>query len=207
MSDRHPNARLEAFCDGVFAIALTLLIIEIKLPPGAIGSDAEFWRAIGGIAPSLFAFLLSFVIIFMTWVNHHSVLSAVNRSSGSFIYANAILLLAIVFIPFPAKLLGDYILTDHAAPAVVIYTAVSAFQAVGWMLLTGSALRGGLTRNDASRAAMRAANRNSYFALAFYSALAVAAFWFPLAVAAISTLSWIFWFFFGISTIAKSMVD
>jgi uncharacterized membrane protein len=205
--ERHPNARLEAFCDAVFAIALTLLVIDIKLPADSIASNADFWLALKHMAPSIFAFVLSFIIIFITWVSHHSVMSGVSKSSASFIYANAILLLGVVVIPFPTRLLGDYILTDHAAPAVMIYNAVPAFQAVGWLFLTGAALRGKLTRNGASLAAMRTANRNAYGALAFYTALTVAAFWYPLTVAVISTLTWIFWFFFGISTLGKSLSE
>src|SRR5215469_3985565 len=77
----NPNARLECFCDGVFAIALTLLIIDVKLPPVAIGSNAEFWLALRNIAPTIMAFTLSFIVIFITWVNHHSTMLLVNRSS------------------------------------------------------------------------------------------------------------------------------
>lgn len=73
MADSNPNARLECFCDGVFAIALTLLIIDIRLPPVAtIGSNADFWLALENIVPAIMAFALSFAVIFITWVNHHS---------------------------------------------------------------------------------------------------------------------------------------
>jgi uncharacterized membrane protein len=205
--ERHANVRLEAFCDGVFAIALTLLIIDIRLPPGPINSTAEFWLALRSILPSIFAFLLSFLVIFITWVNHHSALSGVNKTSAMFVWANALLLLDVVAIPFPTRLMGDYILTDHAAPAVVIYNAVSAFQAVAWLLLTGSALRAKLTKNEVSTKAMRTAHLHSYFGITFYSILAVAAFWYPLAVAVISTVSWIFWLVFGLRRMAETVKD
>ena len=72
MSETNPNSRLEAFCDGVFAIALTLLIIDIKiLPTIEINSNADFWLALKHIVPSVLAFVLSFTIILITWVNHH----------------------------------------------------------------------------------------------------------------------------------------
>src|SRR5262245_30573314 len=94
----NPNARLETFCDGVFAIALTLLIIEVRIPSGVeIHSTADLWSALLRIAPSIFAFVLSFTIIFITWVNHHSSLKLVGESSPSFIYANGFLLLTVVF--------------------------------------------------------------------------------------------------------------
>ena len=108
MTNPHANARLEAFCDGVFAIALTLLILEVKLPSTeSIANTAELWRALRHLTPSVFAFVLSFCIILITWVNHHAVLKLVTGSSASFIYANGFLLLSVVAIPFTAGLLGS----------------------------------------------------------------------------------------------------
>ena len=132
MAESNINSRLEAFFDGVFAIALTLLIIDIKIPSREnIYTTNDLWLSFKHLFPSIFAFLLSFVIVFITWVNHHATLKLVDKSSSSFIYANGFLLLTIVFIPFPTALLGEYLFTDHAAPAVVLYTAVDALQAIG----------------------------------------------------------------------------
>src|SRR3954467_12717799 len=105
MSVQHATARLEAFCDGVFAIALTLLVIDLRLDaPDDIGSTRDFWKALQHLAPTLVAFLLSFVVVFIAWVNHHAALKLVNKSSAAFIYANGLLLLTVVFIPFPTAL-------------------------------------------------------------------------------------------------------
>jgi uncharacterized membrane protein len=176
MAETNPNARLEGFCDGVFAIALTLLIIDVKIPPTiAIDNDAGFWLALWNIVPTLMAFTLSFTVIFITWVNHHSTMLLVNKSSASFIFSNGLLLFSVVLIPFPTSLLGDHIFTGHSAPSVILYNAVLSLQAIGWILLTGAAIRNGLTKNAASTAAMHISNRNGYFAFAMYSTLAVLA--------------------------------
>lgn len=83
MAEAHSNARLEAFCDAVFAIALTLLIIDIKIPSSeTLGNTRELWLALKHLGPSIFAFVLSFAVIFITWVNHHRFFRLVNRSSG-----------------------------------------------------------------------------------------------------------------------------
>src|SRR5688572_12194779 len=141
MTHANPNARLEAFCDGVFAIALTLLIIELKIPETEpIEDTAALWSALEHLVPAMSAFLLSFVVIFITWVNHHAALSRVNASSPSFIFANGFLLLTVVALPFPTALLGTYVLTDHAAPAVSLYNGVLTVQAVAWLLLSGTVL-------------------------------------------------------------------
>src|SRR3954468_23385397 len=102
MAENNPNSRLEAFCDGVFAIALTLLIIDIKIPSTAeISTTADLWLALKHITPSILSFVLTFIIILITWLNHHNSLNLLNRSSSPFIYANGLLLLSVVFLPFP----------------------------------------------------------------------------------------------------------
>ena len=195
----HANARLEAFCDGVFAIALTLLIIDVKIhSPESITSVADFWAALRHLGPIGFAFLLSFAIILISWVNHHAIMKLVNHSSATFIYANGFLLLTIVTIPFSASLLGEFLWTDFAAPAVVIYNAVLTLLAVGWILMTGVALKSRFTIDAEATLAMSKANRNGYFAVALYGLLSITALWFPLAVAIITTVTWIFWLALGI---------
>jgi uncharacterized membrane protein len=197
MPDAHPNTRLEAFCDGVFAIALTLLIIDIKIPASeGIGTTRELWRALWHLGPAIAAFVLSFAIILITWVNHHRFFRLVNKSSGLFVYANGFLLLTVVFMPFPTALVGEYLLTDHVAPAVVVYNSVTAVQALSWILVTGAAL--GLTKDEKSGARVRDAHRNGYFALVAYSLLALAAAWFPLVIAVVTTMLWAYWLFYSL---------
>jgi len=198
MADQ-PNARLETFCDGVFAIALTLLVIDIKIPASdAIGTTRELWLALRHLVPSVLVFVLSFVIILITWVNHHAAFRLVNQSSALFMYANGFLLLTVVVMPFPTALVGEYLLTDHAAPAVVIYNAVSAAQAVGWILVAGAALRDSLIKDEKSTVAMRNNRRNGWFALVVYSLLALIALWFPLAIAILTTMLWTYWLALGV---------
>lgn len=200
MTETNPNSRLEAFCDGVFAIALTLLIIDIKIPSTEkINTTADFWLALRHITPSILAFVLSFIIILITWVNHHATLRLVHRSSPAFIYANGFMLLTVVFIPFPTSLVGEYILTDHAAPAVILYNSTLALQAISWILVTSSSLKDQLGKNEKSILAIRKNRKFGYFAFALYSLCTILAIWFPLAIAIVTTLTWIFWLIWGIS--------
>src|SRR5258706_2658082 len=165
MTENSTNSRLEAFCDGVFAIALTLLIIDIKIPSTVeINNTADFWRALKNIAPSIFAFVLSFTIILITWVNHHNSLKLVNKSSPTFIYANGLLLLSVVFVPFPTSLMGEYLLTDHSAPAVILYNSTLALQAIGWISLSNASLKNKLTKNEKSKLIVRENGKFGYFA-------------------------------------------
>jgi len=202
MAQDNPNARLETFCDGVFAIALTLLIIDIKLPSTEnIHTTSDLWLALKHLAPGILAFLLSFIVIFITWVNHHAAFKLVHKTSTHFIYANAVLLLSVVFTPFPTSLLGEFVLTDHAAPAVSLYCAVFGLQAIAWMLMTRAALNPSrpLITNEESIRSGRTNLKRSYYAIIFYSLCVVAAFWFPLTIAIIVAFTWIIWLIIGIN--------
>jgi uncharacterized membrane protein len=200
MSESSPYTRLETFCDGVFAIAMTLLIIDIKIPSTKeINNTTEFWHALKEIAPPFFAFILSFTIILITWVNHHNALKLGNKISSSFIYANGFLMITVVVMPFPTSLLGEYILTDHAAPAVILYESTMALQAVGWVLIVNAALKDRLGKSEKAILQIRKNGQFGYFAFALYTLCAIIAIWFPLTVAIITTITWIFWLIHGIN--------
>jgi uncharacterized membrane protein len=199
MAETNPNSRLEAFCDGVFAIALTLLIIDIKIPSTVeINNTADFWLALKHIAPSIVAFLLSFIVILITWVNHHNTFKGIHKSSSSFIYANGFLLLIVVFMPFPTSLMGEYLLTDHAAPAVILYDSALTFQALSWILLFDTALKNNLAKNEKSIQSLHSSRKFGYFALLLYSVCAITACWFPVTIATITFITWVFWLIWGI---------
>jgi uncharacterized membrane protein len=205
----NPNLRLETFCDGVFAIALTLLIIDVRIPvTTAIGTSADLWLALKQLLPSVFAFVLSFGIIFISWVNHHDAMKLVEKSSHAFIYANGFLMLGVVFVPFPTALLGENLLTSHASPAVVLYSATGAIMGVGWALVSWAALKPErLTRNERAAARMRKGSRNAYFAIAFYTTCAIVAVWLPLAIAVVITVMWLYWVIYGIRSVGDSRSD
>ena len=202
MEEKNANARLEAFCDGVFAIAITLLVIDVKIPsPENIRSTAELWLALQHLTPSIVAFLLSFIVILITWVNHHANMKLVHASSPQFIYANGLLLLTVAFVPFPTSLLGEFVLTDHAAPAVALYSAVLALQAVGWVLVCRTALRPPhpLTKNEKAALTVRGSLQKGYYAAVLYSVCAIAALWFPLTIVVLVGLTWVAWLIVGIT--------
>ena len=200
MSETNPNARLEIFCDGVFAIALTLLIIDIKIPATAeINSTPALWHALKNIVPSILAFILSFAIILITWVNHHNAFKLASKSSPAFIYANGLLLLSVVFIPFPTSLIGEYILTDHAAPAVFLYNVVLIVQSLGWALICNAGLKGNLSNGEKAIREVRKNRRYAYFSVLGYSILAILSVWFPVYVVIFTVLLWVLWLIVGIN--------
>jgi TMEM175 potassium channel family protein len=98
------KSRLEAFSDGVFAIAITLLVLELAVPTGD-----DLWHELGDEWPSFAAFAVSFWVIGIIWVNHHGVLDYVERVDRPLLYLNLLVLMTVVFIPFPTALLAEHL--------------------------------------------------------------------------------------------------
>jgi uncharacterized membrane protein len=105
----HPNEtqRIEAFSDGVFAIAITLLIIEIGVPH--VTGEESLAEALRDLWPNYLAYVLSFVMIGIYWANHHSFFRLFVRSDHYFLMLNVFFLMAIAFMPFPTAVLGEYL--------------------------------------------------------------------------------------------------
>src|SRR5438876_11104176 len=94
-------SRVEAFSDGVFAIAITLVILEIRAPHG----DHGLWAGLLALWPSYIAFLLSFVVILIMCVNHHELLRMARSVHYPVLFATGLLLLTVSFVPFPTAVL------------------------------------------------------------------------------------------------------
>src|SRR5438876_999978 len=110
------TTRLEAFSDGVFAIAATLLVLELRVPPDTtdlVGALLRLW-------PAYAAYLVSFLTIGIIWVNHHTLLEHCTRVDRRFLYLNLLLLIAVGIVPFPTSLVDQYILADHGATAALV---------------------------------------------------------------------------------------
>ena len=134
------TSRLEAFSDGVFAIAITLLVLDLAVPPLTESERDGLWAALGREWPSYFAYLVSFLVIGIIWINHHTMLTLVERVDRPILFANLVLLMTVSVIPFPTRLLAEYLLEPDAHAAAAVYSATmlamgSAFYAL-WSTIT-----------------------------------------------------------------------
>ena len=102
------TARLEAFSDGVFAIAITLLIFGIKVPAVANHDASELKRQLWALWPAYLSFAASFAIISVFWIGHHQMFQLISRSNRTLLWLNNAFLMCVAFIPFPTSLLGVY---------------------------------------------------------------------------------------------------
>jgi uncharacterized membrane protein len=111
-------SRLETFADGVFAIAATLLILNVD---GAVGGEGALGASLEHAWPSYLAYVVSFVTIGIMWMNHHTVMSLVGRVDRRFLLANLGLLMCIAFVPFPTRLVAEHIRGEGAESAALAY--------------------------------------------------------------------------------------
>ena len=126
------TSRIEAFSDGVFAIAITLLILEIKVPHRDQGS------LVAGLLhqwPSYVAFLLSFAYIGVMWINHHRMFTHIKRFDDVLLVLNLLLLLGVSVVPFPTAVLAEHLDTPDQRTAAVVYNATFIAIAVFFNIL------------------------------------------------------------------------
>jgi uncharacterized membrane protein len=180
--------RLEAFSDGVFAIAITLLVLELKVPRGA---GDGLGHALARQWPSYASYAVSFLVIGIIWVNHHAIFDHVDRIDRTLLFLNLALLGSVSVIPFPTALLAEYLREGGRAShvAAAVYAASMTAMGLGFGGIWLYATRHGFVALSPEQIRMvtrRFLLGNPFYALsiglAFVSAYAV------LAIAAVLAL-------------------
>lgn len=104
------TGRLEALSDGIFAVAITLLVLEIKIPPvGPLEEKELLWSRVLAQWPSFLAYFISFMTILIMWINHHSVFKLIHRTDHTFLVINGLLMLTITFVNYPTAVLAEHL--------------------------------------------------------------------------------------------------
>lgn len=181
--------RLEAFSDGVVAIAITLLILEIKVPSTHDASTvAELWRALLERWPSYFAFLLSFFTIYLAWSGHHLMMQQVKTVTLPLVWANAFFLLFVTFLPFPTSLVAEHLTSPSGALAVALYAATNACISLTYLYLYTVSSRGDTEPNR-----LRYARLNALGGVAICSACVGLAFVSKVLALLLIGAVWVWW--------------
>lgn len=200
MAGNKSIGRLEMFSDGVFAIAITLLIIEIKVPPhGLIHSPNDLVNALVHLWPSYFAFLYAFGGILVQWIVHHNTFIHLDKTSRPFLYTNGFLLFTIVFTPFPTAVLAEYINTEYAMPAIVFYGILTVVNSLAWFLFIRSINKPKRLLNDAfSHEEYNKLRKSNRVALIIYISTTILAIWFPYIALIINVALWVLWVYLSL---------
>lgn len=181
------TGRIEAFSDGVFAIALTLLVLDLHVPD-RLGRGESLWTAVGGLWPQYLGYALSFVIIAINWVYHHRKFRAIVRYDTTLIWINLAFLFFVALVPFPTSLLSEYA-PDPAA--VSLYAASVAVLGLSSTVLWWYAHRAGFLAPAVDRDLFRHTTANNLVVPAvFIGSIPIALFWDPQLAMWSWVLSW-----------------
>ena len=131
MSEEKMTGRIEAFSDGVFAVAITLLVLDIKVPPFQPTNPAfSLSHELFAEWPAYLAFVMSFLTVLIMWINHHRIFGLIDRTDDRFMILNGLLLLCVTVVPFSTSLLAAYIRLPDARTATLVYAGTCFLMAL-----------------------------------------------------------------------------
>ncbi len=170
------TSRLEFFADAVFAIAATLLIIDVSVdaPGGELGAALKHsW-------PQYAAYFVSFLLIAVWWVNHHAFMAVIERADRTFLFANIALLACVAFLPFPTRLVAEHFRDDGLQAAALTYgLTVTAAAICAVSLWFYAARRRRLIAEEADQRTVDALSRALLPAVPINAAATLVAIWSP----------------------------
>ena len=180
MTNRWDTGRIEAFSDGVFAIAITLLVLDLRVP---LASFDDLWSGIAHQWPSYLAYVTSFITIGGLWMAHHALFRCLQYADAMVMRVNLVLLMAVSFLPFPTGLMAEAIRDTEAERAAVVFygltlLVISVLLRVLWGAIVSHP---DLLNPDVSIQEIRANRRTSTPNIGFYAAVIVLALLFPQA--------------------------
>jgi uncharacterized membrane protein len=185
------TSRLEAFSDGVFAIAITLLVLEIRLPE----TEGSLAHLLGQLWPSYLAYVLSFVTIGIMWANHHAIFRLIGRCTHGLIVANLLLVMTISFLPFPTHVLAEHL--SESGPdqrtAALFYSGTFILIAIAFQVLWNTAGRNNRLILSGREAAADEITRSYRLGIPMYTVSTLVALWKPLASVVLVGAIALFW--------------
>lgn len=191
------TGRIEAFSDGIFSVAITLLALEIGIReiPEAHIDNARFWHEILALWPKLFAYFNSFASVLLMWMAHHKIFQTLRSTNTYIVLANGFLLLITALVPFPVKTLGEYINTDAISAAVILYNGYSVLMCLAFGLLSYTIVKNKkhLLPGKISEATIKGIHKGILIGLIFTVAIVGVAFFSPYLGLVLNFCMWIYW--------------
>jgi uncharacterized membrane protein len=194
--DETETGRLQSFSDGVFAVAITLLVLDLVVPDlvGEKQTAENLALALAQNWPSYLAFVTSFGTILIMWVNHHAIVKLVRRADTLFVLANGFHLLHVTIVPFITALVARYLTTDAGRTACAIYAGVFA---VGNLVFNGlwwsGAHRRRLLHPHVPQARVDQLTKSFLAGFPIYLVATALAFWNAYVSIALCCCLWVVW--------------
>ena len=192
------TGRLESFSDGVFAVAMTLLVFNLQvphLPTGAISVPA-LGSALFAQWPSYLTFMTSFATILIMWASHHGIFKLVYWADTPFLFANGLMLLLVTVVPFSTSLVAQYLSTPAAALVCAVYAGVFVVINVAYNLLWWTAARQRhLLSPSVTPRQVKRLTHHILLGLPVYGLATGLSFWNPSVSLGLCSCLWLFWAF------------
>jgi uncharacterized membrane protein len=192
--EQRETARLEAFSDGVFAIAATILVLDLRSPTLEELTPGGLVRAVLDRWPSYFAFALSFATILIMWINHHARMGLIQRIDGLLMFANGFVLLMIATLSFPTALVGEYLTGPAGKGAVCTYAVFVLATSGAWnVFMLAMKPERGLLRPDVPASMIATTRRRVAIGFVIYAVSAGLALVNAYLGLGLITAMWGFW--------------
>jgi len=185
--------RIESFSDGVFAIAITLLGLELKVPKLRFADGAAMWRTLGAQWHSYVALVISFVTIFLIWIPHHVMLKIAHKVSYNLFLTNGFLLLVIICFPFATGLLGEYFDTSANKTVSAVYATLCFLVDVAFFLFWKAVIATKFNWSSTERKVFKTIFRNMFIGFMVYAIAFISSFVNAYVCMAICVVMWLFW--------------
>ncbi len=196
------TGRLESFSDGVFSVAMTLLVVELTVPAMPAKNEqatvAFLWAKLALQWPSYFAFVTSFATVLIMWINHHGIFKSIRRTDGALLFANGFLLLLVTVVPFPTALVARYLLTPAASVACIVYGGVFVLISISYGCVLIAARRGGHILPEAKYEVDSRIRSCFRIGTPLYVLAAVSAAFSPWLSLGICSALWLYWAMVGV---------
>jgi uncharacterized membrane protein len=189
------TARLEAFSDGIFGVAITLLAIEIGIKEYEGATNINLWQKIIERWPEYFTYFNSFATVLLIWMGHHKILNRIWKANHWIILLNGLVLLFVVLFPFPTKTVGAFIGTNAINTAVAFYAGFTGCIVLSMLLLNIGIIRSKRTiiNPDKNLPWFKNMMKGQILGLVIYTIAAIIAFYSPFIALALTFFMWIFW--------------
>jgi uncharacterized membrane protein len=191
------TSRIEAFSDGIFGVAITLLAIEIGIKEYEGANNSNLWQKILERWPEYFSYFNSFATVLLIWMGHNKIFKQLKAANHWILLANGLVLLIVVLFPYPTKTVGTFIGTPAENTAVAFYTGFTGTITVSMLILNAVILyhKKLLVNQEKGIAFLTEMMRGQVVGILSYGLITVCAFYYSRLALVLTFAMWVFWAF------------